>query len=82
MRIWHRAPIHTRPIIIIIIIFIIIIICIFSYFQSLRLSSDGLSKTTSGQIINLMSNDVGKFDYVSFYLLLPGFTYEANSTKM
>ena len=41
------------------------ILCIFLSFQSLRLSSSVMGKTTTGKIVNLLSNDVNRFDQVS-----------------
>lgn len=38
------------------------------FFQILKLNQTGLGKTEPGQVINLMSNDVFRFDLVTMYL--------------
>ncbi|XP_052784406.1 ATP-binding cassette sub-family C member 4-like [Mya arenaria] len=42
--------------------------CSLLYRKSLRLSNDGLAGTTTGQIVNLMSNDVNRFDQAVIFL--------------
>ena len=41
------------------------ILCLPLLFQTLRLSNSAIGKTTTGQIVNLLSNDVNRFDKVS-----------------
>ena len=40
------------------------------FVQSLKLSNAALGQTTTGHVVNLMSNDVVRFDYVSIIVLL------------
>ncbi|KAJ8929220.1 hypothetical protein NQ314_018099 [Rhamnusium bicolor] len=50
-------------------------VCSLIYRKALKLSRSALAETTIGQMVNLLSNDVGRFDFatthVNFYWLAP-----------
>lgn len=44
-------------------------VCNIVYKKALRLSQRALSETPPGKVVNLVSNDVARFDYTSVFLM-------------
>jgi len=47
-----------------------LLIELFSSFQSLKLSKTALGQTATGQIVNLLANDVSRFDMLAYFIHL------------